>query len=154
MTQCNLEAGTDVSEKTYRRVPVSQDTNPIQLLVLVSATRRMPQTFFNTKKKQLPSPVNSLLSHCTQSSFHLQLLEQPLPYEHNERYGMINIESGTIHHESHNFALIRRSESRHKKLQLLTDRAYAVAQLVEAIRYKPESRGFDSRWSHSNFSLT
>ena len=29
---------------------------------------------------------------------------------------------------------------------------YAVAQLVEALRYKPEGRGFDSRWSHRNFS--
>jgi hypothetical protein len=28
---------------------------------------------------------------------------------------------------------------------------YAVAQLVEALRYKPEGRGFDSRWSHWNF---
>jgi hypothetical protein len=25
---------------------------------------------------------------------------------------------------------------------------YAVAQLVEALRYKPEDRGFDSRWCH------
>ena len=25
---------------------------------------------------------------------------------------------------------------------------YAVAQLVEALRYKPEGRGFDSRWLH------
>jgi hypothetical protein len=25
---------------------------------------------------------------------------------------------------------------------------YAVAQLVEALRYKPEGRGFDSRWGH------
>ena len=24
----------------------------------------------------------------------------------------------------------------------------AVAQLVEALRYKPEGRGFDSRWCH------
>ena len=31
---------------------------------------------------------------------------------------------------------------------------YAVAQLVEALRYKPEGRGFDSRWCHWNFSLT
>jgi len=31
---------------------------------------------------------------------------------------------------------------------------HAVAQLVEALRYKPEGRGFDSRWSHWNFSLT
>jgi hypothetical protein len=25
---------------------------------------------------------------------------------------------------------------------------HTVAQLVEALRYKPESRGFDSRWGH------
>jgi hypothetical protein len=25
---------------------------------------------------------------------------------------------------------------------------YAVAQLVEALRYKPEGRGFDSRWNY------
>jgi len=31
---------------------------------------------------------------------------------------------------------------------------YVVAQLVEALRYKPEGRGFDSRWCHWNFSLT
>jgi hypothetical protein len=31
---------------------------------------------------------------------------------------------------------------------------YAVAQLVEALRYKPERRGFDPRWSHWDFSVT
>ena len=31
---------------------------------------------------------------------------------------------------------------------------YAVAQLVEALCYKPEGYGIDSRWCHSNFSLT
>ena len=31
---------------------------------------------------------------------------------------------------------------------------HAVAQLVESLRYKPEGRGFDSRWCHWNFSLT
>ena len=31
---------------------------------------------------------------------------------------------------------------------------HAVAQLVEALRYEPEGRGFDSRWCHWNFSLT
>jgi hypothetical protein len=30
----------------------------------------------------------------------------------------------------------------------------ALAQLVEALRYKPEGRGFDSRWCHWKFSLT
>ena len=30
----------------------------------------------------------------------------------------------------------------------------SVAQLVEALRYKPEGRGFDSRWCHWNFLLT
>jgi hypothetical protein len=29
-----------------------------------------------------------------------------------------------------------------------------VAQLVEALRYKPERRGFDSQWCLWNFSLT
>jgi hypothetical protein len=31
---------------------------------------------------------------------------------------------------------------------------HAVAQLVEALRYKLEGRGFDSRCSHWNFSVT
>jgi len=31
---------------------------------------------------------------------------------------------------------------------------YAVAHLVEALRCKPEGRGFDSRWCQLNFSLT
>jgi hypothetical protein len=31
---------------------------------------------------------------------------------------------------------------------------HAVAQLVEALRYKPEGRVFYSRWCHWNFSLT
>ena len=31
---------------------------------------------------------------------------------------------------------------------------HAVAQLVEALRYKPEGRGFNSRWCHWIFSLT
>ena len=31
---------------------------------------------------------------------------------------------------------------------------HAVAQLVEALRYRSEGRGFDSRWCHWNFSLT
>jgi len=30
----------------------------------------------------------------------------------------------------------------------------AVAQLVEALRHKPEGRGFDSRWCHWNFLFT
>jgi hypothetical protein len=30
----------------------------------------------------------------------------------------------------------------------------SVAQLVEALRNNPEGRGFDSRWSHWNFSVT
>jgi hypothetical protein len=33
-------------------------------------------------------------------------------------------------------------------------RGHAVAQLVEALRYKPEGRGFDPRWYGWKFSLT
>ena len=32
--------------------------------------------------------------------------------------------------------------------------ADVVAQLVDALHYKPEGRGFDSQWSHWDFSLT
>ena len=41
-----------------------------------------------------------------------------------------------------------------KKFTLDLPWGYAVAQLVEALRYKPESRRFDSRWCHWNFSFT
>jgi hypothetical protein len=36
----------------------------------------------------------------------------------------------------------------------LSKRGHAVTQLVEALRYKPEGRGFVSRWCHWIFSLT
>jgi len=34
------------------------------------------------------------------------------------------------------------------------NRGHPMAQLVEALRYKSEGRGFDSRCCHWNFSLT
>ena len=37
---------------------------------------------------------------------------------------------------------------------LILAMGHAVAQLVEVLRYKPEGRGFDSRWCHWTFSLT
>jgi hypothetical protein len=37
---------------------------------------------------------------------------------------------------------------------LFTMGEHAVAQLVEALRYKPEGRGFDSLLYQWNFSLT
>ena len=44
------------------------------------------------------------------------------------------------------------------KLILYVTPSYAlghvVAQLTEALRYKLEGQGFDSRWCHWNFSLT
>jgi len=36
----------------------------------------------------------------------------------------------------------------------MSTRGHAVAQLIEALRYKSEGRGFGSRWCHLNFSLT
>ena len=37
---------------------------------------------------------------------------------------------------------------------MLDAAGHAVAQLVEALRYKSEGRGFDSRWCHWNISVT
>jgi hypothetical protein len=34
------------------------------------------------------------------------------------------------------------------KTIVISIRVQAIAQLVEALRYKPEARGFDSRWCH------
>jgi hypothetical protein len=44
--------------------------------------------------------------------------------------------------------------SRVKKYIYMYNVAHAVGQLVEALRYMAEGRGFDSRWCHWNFSLT
>jgi hypothetical protein len=35
----------------------------------------------------------------------------------------------------------------------LSDSGYAMAQLFEALRYKLEGRGFDSRMSHWDFAM-
>jgi len=43
------------------------------------------------------------------------------------------------------------SNKQTNKLSLL---GFVVAQLVEALHYKSEGHGFDSRWCHWNFSLT
>jgi hypothetical protein len=48
-----------------------------------------------------------------------------------------------------------RHKHHHRRLKFQpTITGHAVAQLFEAPRYKPEGRGFDSRWCHWNFSLT
>ena len=36
-------------------------------------------------------------------------------------------------------------------VKLLSRVRHTVVQLVEALRYKPEGRGFDSRWCHWNY---
>jgi hypothetical protein len=40
----------------------------------------------------------------------------------------------------------------HKSATYSKGMGHAVAQLVEALRYKPEDRGFISRWCHWIFS--
>jgi hypothetical protein len=37
---------------------------------------------------------------------------------------------------------------------MLQQMGHAVVQLAEALRYKPQCRGFDSRWCHWNILLT
>ena len=49
---------------------------------------------------------------------------------------------------------IRKQGLRSKMARIKCVWGQAVAQLVEALRYKSEGRGFDSRWCHWNFSLT
>ena len=50
--------------------------------------------------------------------------------------------------------IFERFSSVQKNKKFVSTRGHAVAHLVEALRYRPEGRGFDSRWCHWNFSLT
>jgi hypothetical protein len=43
--------------------------------------------------------------------------------------------------------------SSHFQFVFTQEVGYVVGQSVEAVRYKPGGRGFDSRWCHWNFSL-
>jgi len=54
----------------------------------------------------------------------------------------------------HRYILWRLNVVGNNKTHLDPHVGYAVAQLVEAPRYKPEGRGFDSLWCYWNFSLT
>jgi len=36
---------------------------------------------------------------------------------------------------------------------MVKNKGHVVAQLVEALRYKPEGRGFDARWCYWNFFI-
>ena len=48
---------------------------------------------------------------------------------------------------------INRAESLNFSPNSLSSLGHAAAQLVEALRYKPQGRGFDTRWCHWNISL-
>jgi len=65
---------------------------------------------------------------------------------HTSRYKsiLIYVRCTYLHTEEYNIILIYN----------VVFEGHAVAQLVEALRYKSEGRGFDSRWCHCNFSLT
>jgi len=47
---------------------------------------------------------------------------------------------------------VRPTKSRNFRFRTISNRGHAVAQLVEALRYKPEGRGFDSRFHWRNSS--
>jgi hypothetical protein len=64
------------------------------------------------------------------------------PY--NQKY-LITVEKRRVGNEE------SRSEFRKKKGADFV--GHAVAQLVGALRYNPEGRGFDSLWCHWNVSL-
>ena len=52
------------------------------------------------------------------------------------------------------YALDRAATGIGSQLLVTIPKYHAVTQLVETLRYKPEDRGFDSRWCRWNFSLT
>jgi len=60
--------------------------------------------------------------------------------------GLRKIPSGILRHPPCSFS------SNNNQYKCIWE--HAVVQLVEALRYKPEGHGFNSRWCHWNFSLT
>jgi hypothetical protein len=60
--------------------------------------------------------------------------------------------------QTQNIARVKKHETGDEIIFLICllylKQGHAVAQLVEALRYKSKGRGFDSRWCHWNFSLT
>ena len=60
----------------------------------------------------------------------------------------------TTHSVASLMAYYQDIHSHNKSKHILDMRGHGVAQLVEALRYKLEGRGFGSRWCHWNFSLT
>jgi hypothetical protein len=65
---------------------------------------------------------------------------------------------GVVERHSCCFATVRALPSNAVEFKnseaLPASEGHAVAQLVEALRYKPEGRKFDSRWCYWSFSLT
>ena len=58
-------------------------------------------------------------------------------------------------HTCYTVSTAKQSKMRTVFINFLTFKmGYAVAQFVDALRYKSEGRGFDSRWCHWNFSST
>jgi hypothetical protein len=57
------------------------------------------------------------------------------------------------HNEIQNLSLIKDSNMQEVYHMFVYHWGHAVAQLVEALHYKSEGSGFDSRWCHWNFSL-
>jgi len=74
--------------------------------------------------------------------------------ERPQTYALDRAATGTGNNKTYTRNLVNTVTSIYKLVYYIILHGHAVAQLVEALRYKPEGRGFDSRWCHWIFSLT
>jgi hypothetical protein len=64
---------------------------------------------------------------------------------------MLDMASNQATTTSRHFKFSINQSSCYFRLQCPNLGTLLVVQLVEALRYKPEGRGFDTRWCHWNF---
>jgi len=128
-------------------------------LDLATGVQVLKMSHYRHERKWLTAFQDSV--HSKRVSFVIDFI--PLAYARPQYVGCSNYDAANMDVNSEQVRLVRTSASLTQRTIMLTlyykaacdkTRGHAVAQLVEALRYKPEGRGFDSSWCHWNFSLT
>jgi hypothetical protein len=93
----------------------------------------------------------TILRHCVTEN-----QQDPLTPLYSTTYQKTRILNKLSFHTSYNVRKFQNSPDQNSIyiITLSLERGHTVAQLVEALRYKPEGCELDSLWCHWNFSLT
>jgi hypothetical protein len=132
---------------------------------LLSAGRQIPvATIWVRQAPHTAAQINCLTNTCSLFWFPVNPLNaelNPICYlvallgaHHFLHVSRIRVNDQAVCIEQQAFYWLINLSSLHIQRRHFSIQRHAVEQLVEALRYKSECRGFDSRWCHRNFSLT